>query len=64
MTAKREAQIASLVGNLSITAVGVAMNWDVAGWKFWTVFFACGIANVAGYFEGQASVRRYLDGER
>lgn len=65
MTASREKQIASLVGNVACVAAGLLVSHLTKGswWYPVAVLLAC-VANVAGYIEGQASVRRYLDGER
>lgn len=65
MTASREKQVAAFVGNLlSIGLTWLVLNVTGFTWTWFAVAFLAGGVNVAGYVEGQASVRRYLDGER
>ena len=65
MTASHEKQVAQVVGNLaSIAVTTIVCRATGFGWEFFATALLCGLVNVAGYIEGQASVRRYLDGER
>lgn len=65
MTASHEKQVAQFVGNLlSIGTTFLVYKATGFSWTWFAVAFLVGGVNVAGYIEGQASVRRYLDGER
>jgi hypothetical protein len=65
VTASREKQVAQFVGNLASISLAL-MVYKLAGlsWPWVGAAVLAGVVNVAGYIEGQASIRRYLDGER